>query len=72
MKFYRLKSHNQSLDYMEIVSEAEDGFIVKIVRDQDGYEDVTTDFISNELFETCLRTGYITKIEDNSVCCATA
>lgn len=63
MGFYSLKNHTNSTDYMEIMREMEDGFIVKIVRDKDGYKDVTTDFISATLFDSCVRTGYITKIE---------
>lgn len=61
MDFYRLKSSNPT-DYMTILREMEDGFVVKIVRDRDGYEDETTDFLSKSLFESCLRTGYIEKI----------
>lgn len=61
MDFYRLKSSNPT-DYMTILREMEDGFVVKIVRDRDGYEDETTDFLSKTLFESCLRTGYIEKI----------
>ena len=61
MDFYKIKSTNQA-DYMTIVREMEDGFIVKIVRDRDGYEEVITDFLSKTLFESCLRTGYIEKV----------
>ena len=42
----------------------EDGYVVRIVRDRDGYNEVKTDFISHSLFESCIRTGYLTKIED--------
>ena len=61
MDFYKIKSTNTA-DYMTIVREMEDGFIVKIVRDRDGYEEVITDFLSKTLFESCLRTGYIEKV----------
>ena len=61
MDFYKIKSTNPA-DYMTIVREMEDGFIVKIVRDRDGYEEVITDFLSKTLFESCLRTGYIEKV----------
>ena len=61
MDFYKLKSTNPA-DYMTIVREMEDGFIVKIVRNRDGYEEVITDFLSKTLFESCLRTGYIEKV----------
>ncbi|GMO39638.1 MAG: hypothetical protein Pg6C_00190 [Treponemataceae bacterium] len=62
MEHYRMKSFNAN-DYMTVVKETEDGMIVRIVRDQDGYENITTDFISRDLFESCIRTGYITKVE---------
>ena len=49
---------------MTIVREMEDGFVVKIVRDMDGYEDIKTDYISKELFDSCIRTGYLTEIKE--------
>lgn len=63
MSVYTLKSIGNKNDYMSIVKEMEDGFVVRIVRDKDGYEDVTTDFISKSLFESCIRTGYLTKVQ---------
>lgn len=62
MGSYTLKSIGKSTDYMTIVREMEDGYVVRIVRDKDGYNDVTTDYISKTLFESCVRTGYLTKI----------
>ncbi|AEE16525.1 hypothetical protein [Treponema brennaborense] len=62
MDFYTLKSANPS-DYMTIMREMEEGYVVKIVRDRDGYEEITTDFLSKTLFDSCIRTGYLTKIE---------
>ena len=50
-------------DYMTILKELNDGYVIKIVRDMDGYEEVKTDFLSKELFESCIRTGYLTEIE---------
>jgi len=52
---------------MTIVREMDDGFVVRIVRDLDGYKDVKTDYISRELFESCLRTGYLTEIKEKVV-----
>lgn len=63
MESYALKGHGDARDYMQIIRELEEGYVVRIVRDQDGYEDVTTDFMSKALFESCIRTGYLTKIE---------
>lgn len=71
MDFYRLKSSNPT-DYMTIIKEMEDGFVVKIVRDRDGYEEETTDFLSKSLFESCLRTGYIEKMSRKNKLAANA
>jgi hypothetical protein len=62
MERYTMKSFNPN-DYMTIVKEMEDGMIVRIVRDKDGYEEASTDFISRDLFESCIRTGYLSKVE---------
>lgn len=64
MKSYTLKSIGKKTDYMTIIREMDDGFVVKIVRDLDGYQDVKTDYISKELFESCIRTGYLTEIKE--------
>lgn len=63
MAYYTLKSIGKSSDYMTILKETDEGYVVRIVRDKDGFDDVTTDFISRSLFESCIRTGYLTKIE---------
>jgi hypothetical protein len=57
---------------MTILEEVDDGYIVRIVRDKDGYEEVITDFISKMLFDSCVRTGYITKIENENLTAITA
>lgn len=64
MKSYTLKSIGKNTDYMTIVREMDDGFVVRIVRDLDGYQDVKTDYISRELFDSCIRTGYLTEIKE--------
>ena len=64
MKKYTLKSIGKNTDYMTILREMDDGFVVQIVRDMDGYEDIKTDYISKELFESCIRTGYLTEIKE--------
>ncbi len=64
MGSYTLKSIGKNTDYMTIVREMDDGYVVRIVRDKDGYSDITTDYISKTLFESCIRTGYLTKIDE--------
>ena len=63
MECYAIKGHGQSKDYMQIVRVLEEGYVIRIIRDLDGYEDITTDFMSKALFDSCVRTGYITKLE---------
>lgn len=62
MKNYSLKSLSSNHDYMSILKETKGGYIIKIVHNIDGYEDEQTDFLSKDLFECCLRTGYITEM----------
>ncbi len=62
MGTYALKSIGNQNDYMTVSKEMDDGYVVRIVRDKDGYTDVKTTFISKALFESCIRTGYIEKI----------
>ena len=64
MGTYTLKSIGKATDYMTIVREMDDGYVVRIVRDKDGYEDITNDYISKSLFESCVRTGYLTKVAE--------
>lgn len=61
MKNYTLKSIGTTSDYMTIIREMDDGYVVRIVRDRDGYDEVKTDYISKELFDSCVRTGYLTE-----------
>lgn len=64
MGSYTLKSIGKTGDYMTIIREMDDCYVVRIVRDKDGYTDVTTDYISKTLFDSCVRTGYLTKMEE--------
>ncbi len=50
---------------MTVLKETKEGYVIRIVRDMDGYDDVQTDFLSKELFECCIRTGYLTEIEES-------
>lgn len=64
MKSYSLKSLGNKNDYMTILRETNDGYVIRIVRDLDGFNDIKNDFLSKELFDTCIRTGYLTEIKE--------
>jgi hypothetical protein len=39
--------------------------MVRIYRDLDGYEEILDEYMSTELFDSCVRTGYLTEMEEN-------
>ncbi|MBQ5400778.1 MAG: hypothetical protein IIU15_06095 [Treponema sp.] len=63
MGIYAVKGTSGRVSYMKVIKQIEDGYVVRIVRDEDGYTDVKTSFISTALFDSCIRTGYIEKID---------
>lgn len=62
MKQFAIKGYDSAPSVMELLEEIENGFIVRIIRTRDDWEDVSEEFISKDLFETCLRTGYIAEM----------
>ena len=67
MKIYDVKSFNKRDDYMEMLDETADGYKIRICRDLDGYYDIKEDFLSKEMFESCIRTGYLTERQPEKV-----
>jgi hypothetical protein len=65
MKNYYIRSAAGSADYLSVLRETDEGFMVRIYRDLDGYEKVIEEFMTKMLFESCLRTGYIAEMEEN-------
>jgi hypothetical protein len=62
MKQFTIKSADESPSVMELLNEIENGFVVRIVRQRDEWEDISEEFITRELFETCVRTGYLAEM----------
>jgi hypothetical protein len=60
MDNYTMRGYGRS-DYMSIIAELEDSFFVRIVKNHGGREEIISDFISKDLFDSCVRTGYLTK-----------
>ncbi|MBI9105473.1 MAG: hypothetical protein JEZ04_01940 [Spirochaetales bacterium] len=60
---YRIKSSKEINNYLNILGERNDGFDVLIINENNEYRREIKDFLSKELFETCLRTGYLIKLE---------
>jgi hypothetical protein len=64
MSLYRIKSHNGTSRFLDILNEENSGFNVKISSSNGTYTREQIEFMSRDLFETCLRTGYLHKIEE--------
>jgi hypothetical protein len=62
MKQYAIKSAGADPSLLELLDETEGGYFVRIVHRHDEWEDVREDFLSRDLFDTCLRTGYLTAL----------
>lgn len=62
MKLYSIKSNPGDVSYFSILNETETGYFIRICHDREGYEKVTEEFIDNDMFALCLRTGYITEV----------
>jgi hypothetical protein len=62
MENYAMRGHTIN-HYMTVIQELEDSFLVRIVNDHGGREEVSTRFIHKDFFDKCIRTGYFSKVE---------
>jgi hypothetical protein len=62
MKQYKIRSEGQDPSLLELINETEGGYYVRIVHRHEDWDDVQEDFLPRELFDTCLRTGYIAEL----------
>jgi hypothetical protein len=66
MKRYRIKCEPGRIEYLDIVNENTDGYIIRVTRIKDGYEKVIEECLSRRLFNICLKTGFIYKAEQSA------
>ncbi|MDR2134435.1 MAG: hypothetical protein LBP27_04945 [Treponema sp.] len=59
MKRYCIKCRNDRIEFIDIIREIEDGYLVRLTRINDGNEKTTEETITHHLFNICLKTGYI-------------
>jgi hypothetical protein len=62
MKQFAIRSKGPEPSLLELIKETEGGFFVRIVHHHEDWDDVKEDFLPRELFDTCLRTGYIAEM----------
>jgi hypothetical protein len=66
MKNYYIRSAPGLAEYLSILRETDDGFMVRIYRDMDGYEKIIDEFMTKTLFDSCVRTGYLSEMEEKA------
>ena len=67
MKRYCVKCREGRVEYFDIISEESDGLRIRLTRLRDGHERIIEEFMSRSLFDTCVKTGYIYEMENQSV-----
>ncbi len=70
MKRYCIKCRTGKLEYFDIISESDNGYMIKITRLSDGSEKTVEEAMSKSLFDMCMKTGYIFKLEDEATSAA--
>jgi hypothetical protein len=59
MKRYCVKSQGNKIEYLDVIKEIEDGYLIRLTRLCDGNERITEEIMTRHLFNICLKTGYI-------------
>jgi len=72
MKRYTVKCRADKLEYMDVLSETEDGYNIRLTSIGDGDERIREEFIYSHLFDMCLTTGYITEFAGEELSCSAA
>jgi hypothetical protein len=59
MKRYNVKSRPGITEFVEILSETEEGYRIRLTKIQDGEEKIQEEFINHHLFDICVNTGFL-------------
>ena len=62
MKRYYIKSRPDKSEYMDILSETDEGYNIRLTKISDGDEKTREDFINRHLFDICVKTGYLSEL----------
>jgi len=64
MKRYCIKCETGRVEFLDVLRETEDGFMVRVIRVKDGYDKIIEEFLPHHLFEVCLKTGYLYEMKE--------
>jgi hypothetical protein len=63
---YYIKGPQDRVEHFEIIGDTADCYLVRLTRIVDGDQRILEERISHDLFEICLKTGYIYEMADAS------
>lgn len=66
MKRYCIKCRKDRIEYIDIIKEIEDGYLIRFTRINDGNKRITEETMTRHLFEICIKTGYICEMAKES------
>jgi len=70
MRRFTVKCRPDKLEYMDVLSETENGYNIRLTSIVDGDERVREEFMYSHLFEMCLTTGYISELPVEELSCS--
>ena len=62
MKRYSIKCQAGKIEFIDIIREIEDGYIIRLTRLKDGNEKISEETITRHLFNICLKTGCLHEV----------
>jgi len=62
MKRYYIKSQPGKEEYLDVLTETDDGYKIRLTKIGDGYEKIREEFINHHLFDICIKTGYLSEL----------
>jgi hypothetical protein len=64
MKRYCIKSRSGNIEYFDIISENEREYKIRLYRVSGGSEKIIEEPMTRDLFNMCVKTGYIFELEN--------
>jgi len=63
MKRYTIKTTSGKSEYIDILNESDDEYLVRFTRDNNGSIKTSEEKITRHLFNICIQTGYLNPVE---------
>jgi len=65
VKRYCIKCRTGRVEYLDIISENDEGYKIRITRINDGDEKIIEESMTRSLFDMCVQSGYIFQMEQS-------